>query len=63
MVTASTWAMDATEATSGEPNAHNSEADFGAERVTSNAVTVRGRRAVNSSVSVVGSRPRSSASR
>ena len=42
--TASTWAIDATDATSGEANAHNSDTDFGAENVTSNAVTVRRRR-------------------
>jgi hypothetical protein len=55
--TASTWAIDATDATSGEANAHSSDTDFGAENVTSKAVTARRRPPVTSTVSVVGSRP------
>ncbi|HTC80967.1 MAG TPA: hypothetical protein VK848_05500 [Acidimicrobiia bacterium] len=59
-VTASTWTIDAIDASSGEANAHSSDTDFGAENVTSNAVTVRARCPGSSSASVVGSRPRRS---
>ena len=41
--TASRWAVITVSATGSEPSAHNSDTDFGAENVRSNAFTVRSR--------------------
>ena len=53
-MTASTWASDTAVATSGGPKAHSSEADLGAEKVASKALTLRARWPASKSTPVAG---------